>query len=69
MLKFLPAVSVARWASDLDLYFEGLIAETSLLETGAYPSLSEYMIFDGSATTSIYVSIQPKSSGSSEPHD
>ena len=43
LLKFLPAASVARWASDLDLYFEGLIAETSLLETGAYPSLSEYM--------------------------
>ena len=43
LLQFLPVESVARWADDLDRYFEGLIAETTLLEAGAYPGLSEYM--------------------------
>lgn len=43
-LRLIPAESVARWAADLDLYFDGLIAESTHLHNGTYPALDEYKI-------------------------
>jgi Terpene synthase family 2, C-terminal metal binding len=43
-LQFIPAESVARWAADLDLYFDGLIAESTHLHNGTYPTLEQYKI-------------------------
>jgi pentalenene oxygenase len=44
LLRLIPGESVDRWAAGLEMYFDGLIEETSLLETGAYPALAEYML-------------------------
>ncbi|EME96778.1 terpene synthase [Streptomyces mobaraensis NBRC 13819 = DSM 40847] len=42
-LSFIPPTSVARWADDLDLYFQGLEAETRHLAAGTVPGIDEYM--------------------------
>lgn len=42
--QLIPAESVARWAADLDLYFDGLIAEATHLRAGTYPALDEYKL-------------------------
>jgi len=43
LLRFLPVESVTRWADDLDLYFEGLEAETRHLLAGTTPEVAEYV--------------------------
>jgi hypothetical protein len=43
-LRFIPEESVARWAADLDLYFDGLIAEATHLRDGTCPTLDEYKV-------------------------
>jgi hypothetical protein len=44
LLRFIPPESVARWAADLQLYFEGLADEAAYLESGEHPSLEEYLL-------------------------
>lgn len=43
LLRFIPPESVARWAADLEMYFEGLTAEAAYLKSGEHPSLEEYL--------------------------
>lgn len=42
MLEFVPPETVARWAGNLDDYFEGLERETGYLRSGETPTVAEY---------------------------